>query len=434
MLTSEYLKSVSRSDQFKSFPREQRLAIAIQGLASEIGSVVSAIKKESLREGGALSSRLAKSELIEELGDVLWYIFVVSEMDDVGVRENVLFSDIAALHREIGNDDERAKHIRTVLSEEVAQTFLVKANDYLAQSDRTFGEYQQIAKLTARTKPHTLLTVCAAVMSQLGAQAMRHLLPDVEKQLNTQLEDRDLRVILSELSWHVAAIATLYKIDLDFVVKSNAEKTRLREDDPDPTPLHDEGMKDGERFPRHLVIDIKPDSDEVSQMYWNGEKLGDPLRDNSFEPDGYRFHDVMHLANLAHLGWSPVLRKLMKLKRRSVFTKDDVDDGGRAAVVEEAIVKIIHAEAFRRAAALNPDAKPAELDLFPDDEEVPFGLIKQIRQLAFGHEVYDNKAWEWKDAIRSGYRLFNEIRKVKTGRIVIDLETRSIRMEPLPEV
>ena len=45
--------------------------------------------------------------------------------------------------------------------------------------------------------------------------------------------------------------------------------------------------------------------------------IGDRLTDNRTEPDGYRFHDVFHLAYVAHLGQSPVIRALLKQKRKS---------------------------------------------------------------------------------------------------------------------
>jgi hypothetical protein len=52
----------------------------------------------------------------------------------------------------------------------------------------------------------------------------------------------------------------------------------------------------------------------VQRLY--GLNVGDPLTDNSHRPDGYRFHDVFHMSYAVHLGWSPVLRALLKLKRK----------------------------------------------------------------------------------------------------------------------
>ena len=50
-----------------------------------------------------------------------------------------------------------------------------------------------------------------------------------------------------------------------------------------------------------------------------------------------RFHDVFHLANAAILHWSPVFRALIRQKRKSDPKIDEVEDGGRATVVEEGL-------------------------------------------------------------------------------------------------
>jgi len=433
MIVSDFHRFVEESDQFKEYSTAKRLEIAIQGLMGEVGSVVAAVKKEGLREGGALASKLAKVELQEELGDVLWYVFAVSRMDDVGESEDVFVSDIKGLREEIGRDDERAEGIHKVLTPERAKEFLRKADAYPGRCNPTFGGYQSLAWLTARTEGETLLTVCAAVLAQLGAQLMRHLLPEVEHRLNVQLKDRPIRIILAEICWHIAAIATLYELDLDAIAKANVDKNRFRKPDREPTPLHDQGRPEGERLPRQFEVKIRTISEGVSEMLLCGERLGDPLKDNSHQPDGYRFHDVMHLANAAHLGWSPVLRKMMKRKRSTDTSLDDVEDGGRAAVVEEAIVKVIHAEAMRRARIREPESTDESRKLFPAEEEIPFALLKLVQRLAEGHEVYANKAWEWEGAIRSGYGLFQKLRDNKEGLITVDLERRSITYKPVNE-
>ena len=69
----------------------------------------------------------------------------------------------------------------------------------------------------------------------------------------------------------------------------------------------------------------------------DGVKLGDPLTDNAYDDDGYRFHDVFHLAYAAMLGWSPITRFFFKAKRESDPRVREVEDGGRATVIEEAI-------------------------------------------------------------------------------------------------
>ena len=69
--------------------------------------------------------------------------------------------------------------------------------------------------------------------------------------------------------------------------------------------------------------------------------------DNAEKDDGYRFHDIFHLAFVSHLGWSPVLRGRLffNCKRKSAAAIDEVEDGGRAAVIDEAIAALIFNEA-----------------------------------------------------------------------------------------
>ncbi len=73
--------------------------------------------------------------------------------------------------------------------------------------------------------------------------------------------------------------------------------------------------------------------------------MGDPLTDNSHVDNGYRFHDVFHLAYAAVLGWSPVTRKLMGRKRKSNANIDEAEDSGRAIVSEEGIALMAFAYA-----------------------------------------------------------------------------------------
>src|SRR5439155_4028270 len=82
-----------------------------------------------------------------------------------------------------------------------------------------------------------------------------------------------------------------------------------------------------------------------AKMYMGSEPYGDPLDDNSYEEDGYRFHDAFHLANAAVLGWSPVTRALLRRKRKSDLLVDRVEDGARAIAHEEGLTAFIFSEA-----------------------------------------------------------------------------------------
>lgn len=75
-----------------------------------------------------------------------------------------------------------------------------------------------------------------------------------------------------------------------------------------------------ERFPRRVVAvfrGTREGSRVEVRTEINGRIIGSALTDNAYQDDGYRFHDVFHLAYAAILGWSPVLRSLLRLKRQS---------------------------------------------------------------------------------------------------------------------
>ncbi|GAB5456545.1 MAG: nucleoside triphosphate pyrophosphohydrolase family protein [Henriciella sp.] len=432
MLIKQYAAFVSRTNQFANHSMTDAREIAIYGLASEIGSVVSAIKKENLNEGGALCSPIAKMELREELGDAIWYAFALARIVEEEDGNNILLNDVEKLREEIGRNDARGARIRKVLTQPEVDAFFAEAASFENNKNRTLSDYQRLAYRTARTQGDTLLTVCAAVLTQLGAQLMRVLLPEIEHELNTQLKDRKISSLLRQIAWHLCAIASLYDLEMDDVAAANVEKAgaRQRRDDR-RTPFHDEKFPAHEQLPRYFEIEFRPVSNDVTQMYWNGEELGDPLKDQYSISDGYRFHDVMHLANAACLGWSPVLRELMDIKRRSCPATKDEQDGGRSAVVEELVLKYIHWEGSRRANLLHEHLPPDQRPVFQPNEGIPFSVVKTARDYTIGHEVYANKYWEWEEAIAEGYRVFQQLRDHKQGRVIVDLNNRCLKFEPL---
>jgi hypothetical protein len=89
---------------------------------------------------------------------------------------------------------------------------------------------------------------------------------------------------------------------------------------------------------------MKPSQPE-SPTRRHREQVGDPLTDASHIDGHYRLHDVFHLAHAAVLDRSPVIRSLMKLKRRSRPDIDLAEDGGRAIAIEEAMSALVFAYA-----------------------------------------------------------------------------------------
>jgi hypothetical protein len=149
----------------------------------------------------------------------------------------------------------------------------------------------------------------------------------------------------------------------------------------------------------------------------NGEHAaGDPITDNAYEDDGYRFHDVMHLALAATLGWSPVTRKIWKpssLKRKSQPKIDEVEDGGRAQVIEEAIVAAAYVYAV-------------DHNFMDGKENVDWDLLRHIKRLTANVEVRDRTTWEWNRALTQGFRVWRELRSHDGGRVKCNLREATI--------
>ncbi len=156
----------------------------------------------------------------------------------------------------------------------------------------------------------------------------------------------------------------------------------------------------------------------------DGNAAGDSLADNSHDPDGYRFHDVFHLAHAAKLGWSPVLRgKLLKRpeedppdrKRRSSEKHNEVEDGGRAIVIDEAVVAYVWEYASRHS-------------FLEGVTTIDYGVLKTIKQLTGGLEVSSRSAHDWEEAILAGYRVWRQIKASTRETITVDLLERSIKV------
>src|SRR5207249_3282744 len=154
--------------------------------------------------------------------------------------------------------------------------------------------------------------------------------------------------------------------------------------------------------------DLWLNADGKAEMTLNGEQIGNSLTDNRYEYDGYRFHDVFHLTYAAMLGWSPMIRRLLGLKRRSDTDVDEIEDGARAGITEEAIA----AMAFSHAEQQN---------YFKGVAGVRFELLRTIKLLTGHLEVSARSEGEWERAILRGFELWNEINASKGGRLHLDL-------------
>lgn len=431
MKVIDYDAFVRRTDQNSDRSQDDRENIALYGLVGEIGSLMSAVKKQLLASSDETRLSIPTDEIVEELGDIVWYCFSVVQAYFPTGNTNIFNNEIAFLKRMLTSDKESYVEFKGLLGSAKIADFLEAYEVFPKTADLCFDDFQNIAIKTARTEGPLLRQVCLSVLWQHGAELLRFKLPESERQINTKVTERAISHVLGDLAWHVAAIASVYGLSLDDIIAKNVQKIEFRLGRDNPTPLHDEAYPAGQRFPRVFDVSFISVGPRKSRMYLNGRPLGDDLTDNAVEDDGYRFHDVMHLANVAKLGWSPVLRDLLKLKRKSDPKIDEVQDGARARIVEEAVIKAIHSEGVRLAkqrhiGPIHPDRQ----DIFPDAEDISYGFLKFISSLVTNLEVENNKYWEWEDAIIEGYRLFYKLRLNKQGTVHVDLSKRELIFSP----
>jgi NTP pyrophosphatase (non-canonical NTP hydrolase) len=227
---------------------------------------------------------------------------------------------------------------------------------------------------------------------------------------------------LGDILWYVANVATKFNLRLDDVVRQNLEKIEERWLGGPANPrFYDDNFPPHEQLPREFEFNFVyrdvGGARKVVLLGVGGEPAaGDPITDNAYEDDGYRFHDVLHLALAAVLGWSPVTRKIWKpksLKRKSQPQIDEVEDGGRAQVIEEAIVAAAYVYA-------------ADHNFMDGKENVDWDLLLHIKRLTANVEVRDRTTWEWNKALIEGFRAWRELRKHDGGRVNANLREATL--------
>jgi NTP pyrophosphatase (non-canonical NTP hydrolase) len=236
---------------------------------------------------------------------------------------------------------------------------------------------------------------------------------------------------LGDILWYLANAATRFDLDLGVVARLNLDKTRDRwppKGSQSEYRLFDDGRDPSEQLPRRFQAEIRDDAESHGKARVNltidGHPAGSSLQDNSHDPDGYRFHDVLHLAHAAKLGWSPVVRGILlkrkdqeppNRKRRSDPELDEVEDGGRAIVIDEAVVAYVWEYAKRHS-------------FLAGVTTIDYQVLKTITHLTAGLEVSTRSAHQWEEAILAGYDVWRHVIVNGGGVIDVDLEDRTIRL------
>jgi hypothetical protein len=205
----------------------------------------------------------------------------------------------------------------------------------------------------------------------------------------------------------------------------------------DALPAFDAGCPDAERFPRRLTITFRQHLDPRGRRVVTatrlaaapaasgprigsraaGEPLGDPLTDNARRPDGYRFHDAIHLGFFAVLGWSPNLRSLLRLKRKSDPIVDECEDGARAIFAEEGLAAVLAGLAGSH-------------NGFRTYQSVPRHAVDLARAATAGLEVEAVPGWLWRRAIWQAFYAMHQLNSHDGGVLIADLDLRDLTYQP----
>lgn len=381
----EYQGFTKRTDKN---PRSgvEGLGFVLLGLYGEVGGLLSALKKKQ-RDRDAFFAY--HDEVLEELGDTLWYF------SNAALRADLSLSEIARRAPATLEDWDYKGRIGPSSFED------------LQQKEAPFD-----GPLSSEVVEHRLL----ALAGRVGV-----LLSEWSNGLIQGNRDR-LSADLVEIFRALLIAADDAQVSLDRAARGNIVKALGRwPDEKKWGPLFDEDFPDYEQLPRLMRVEFIERTVGGRQFVvqqWNGVNLGSPLTDNRHQPDDYRYHDVFHLAFAGILGWSPTLRALLRLKRKSRPEIDENEDGARANIIEEGISTWIfnhgqrHAE-FRNASSLD------------------HGLLKAVHELVRGYEVERRPLWQWEHAILEGFRVFRELKAHRNGAVTIDLVKRTITFEKM---
>ena len=288
-----------------------------------------------------------------------------------------------------------------------------------------FDEYQKLADLTDqfadKREQNDLILPLLGLSGEIGT-----LLSEFKKHIRDKESyegfNERAQEELGDVLWYLANLATRLDLSLSRVAAMNLRKTEERwpisGKEKDAINFFDGEYPINEQLPRLLKIQIKEEADArtVSMTILPGNnRIGAPITDNAYQDDGYRFHDVFHLAYMAVLRWSPVMRSFLKCKRKSNARVDEVEDGARAGIIEELITAYVYNNAATR-------------KYYEGIKHLDTELLSNIKRLVSGFEVVACRTQDWENAILQGYAAFRHLRSKGSGIFELNLESRSLKI------
>jgi len=336
------------------------------------------------------TSTYYRAAIIEEFGDVLWYL------SNLAARHHL---PLSALARAVGAGEDlrvvNARALRTLTFRDVQKKPALKSRRSNRASE---ADYFALGGAVGRL----MSEFAAGEHWELDrAEFVRHLA-------------RTFRLLV--------LAASNGAVDLSFCAHNNLAKiaSRWPQKRIYMRPF-DSDCELNEQLPRRIEMYFEERTVGGKTYVFqscHGINVGDRLTDNRTEQDDYRFHDVFHLAYVAFLGWSPVLRALFKVKRKSRPSDDENQDGARAILIEEGVATWIFNHGL-------------DHYLFRNVEKLDYSLLKAIRHLVAGYEVAKCPLWQWQEAILEGFRVFRALKQHRGGWVTADLKARTIAFSVL---
>ena len=254
----------------------------------------------------------------------------------------------------------------------------------------------------------------AGEVGSLVAEYKKHLRADTHYGRFVE----EAREDLGDLLWYVAALARTLDLSLDDIAEQNLSKIVAAWGDQLPeASAYDQGFPPEQQLPRHFnmrFVSHQRNALHHVSMFLGDTTVGDPLNDNAYVEDYYRFHDAFHLACAAVLGWSPILRQLLGRKRKRDDEIDRVEDGARAQAIEEGLSAYV----FSVAGTFN---------YFQDVERVDWELLKTIRRMTRHLEVGDQPPLAWQQTILQAYEVWRALVAHDGGLVEADLDARTLK-------
>lgn len=276
-------------------------------------------------------------------------------------------------------------------------------------------DYQARARETARSDDMEVFTLGLFGEAGSVATTIKKIKRDNEAE---EVVKQEIAVELGDVLWYLAAIASELGLSLSEIAQNNLDKVAFLFSGTDT--FFDEKAPEEEKLPRLGKFTFVDEDGKVTIIF-EARDFGDPLDDNAHDPDGYRFHDVFHFAYMTVLGWSPVIRGLLKRKRKYDKAIDRVEDGARARFLEEGLSVFIFNQNQRTEAGVSS---------FADRLNIPFSIITVAKTITKNLEVRARDATAWRDAIAQGFAMFDKLVAHGGGTVICDMVSKTLMFEP----